>query len=141
MPQEKSCGFVVYRIEGEAPLYLILHYGEGHWDFAKGHIEIGESGIETAKRELFEETGIEEIAPVPGFVEKIGYFFTHEGKKVHKEVFFFLGETNEKEVKLSDEHVEYEWLEYEKAIEKLTYVNAKNVLQKAHTRVLQVLSQ
>jgi len=33
---------------------------------------------------------------------------------------------------LSYEHIGYEWLPYERAMEKLNFKNAKDVLQKAH---------
>ena len=61
---------------------------------------------------------------------------------MHKEVIFFLIETKDSNVKLSYEHVGYEWLNYEKAMAKLTFANAKKVLAKAHdflekTRVTQ----
>lgn len=37
---------------------LVQHTHGGHRSFSKGHREPGESDIQTAKRELFEETGI-----------------------------------------------------------------------------------
>jgi len=54
------------------------------------------------------------------------------GKKVRKQVVFFLVESKTKEVKLSFEHTDYAWLPYEKAIETLTFGNARKVLKKAY---------
>ncbi|MFZ5500518.1 MAG: NUDIX domain-containing protein, partial [Candidatus Micrarchaeota archaeon] len=56
MPDEKSCGIVLFSEDG-GRLYLLLHYTAGHWDFPKGHVEADESEAETALRELLEETG------------------------------------------------------------------------------------
>jgi len=131
MPDEKSCGAVVFRKVGRQRLYLLLHYEEGHWDFPKGHVEPGEGEADTARRETMEETGISDIEFVFGFREPIEYFYKREGKTMHKSVFFFLTETKTTEVKLSSEHVGYEWLPYGKALERLTFKNAKEVLAKA----------
>jgi hypothetical protein len=48
---------------------------------------------------------------------------------------FYLIETLESDVKLSYEHVGYAWLDYEKALEKLTFPNAKKVLEKARSHL------
>lgn len=131
MLKEKSCGAVVFRRNSEEK-YLILHYGAGHWDFVKGNVEPDENEEDTAMRELKEETGIAKAQFVAGFMETISYFYRRGNSTVHKEVVFFLVQTTESRVDLSYEHVGYEWLNYEGAIERLTFENAKKVLQKAH---------
>ncbi|HOK35229.1 MAG TPA: bis(5'-nucleosyl)-tetraphosphatase [Candidatus Pacearchaeota archaeon] len=144
--REKSAGAIIFRKEpfdttqGKKVkiYYLLLHYPSGHWDFAKGHIEKGESEKEAAKREIEEETGIKDVNFISGFREKITYFFrkSYENQKnpplIFKEVVFYLGETREKEVKISEEHIGYQWLPYEKAIKKVTFKNAKEILKKAN---------
>lgn len=134
-PAEKSCGAVVCRLEGAKRLYLLLHYEEGHWDFPKGHAEQGENEEGTVRRETAEETGITELDFEPLFREKISYSFRRGGTAVPKEVVFFLAKTKQKEVRLSDEHIGFVWLPYESALKKLTYKNAKDMLQKAESRL------
>lgn len=137
--KEKSAGGVIFRREKNKIYYLLLHYPSKYWDFAKGHIEKGENEKEAAKREIEEETGIKDIKFIPGFREKISYFFlkNYENIKnpplIFKEVVFYLAETNKKEVKISSEHIGYKWLPYEKAIKKVTFKNAKEILKKANT--------
>ncbi len=131
MVHETSCGVVLFRPGSEGRLYLILHYEEGHWDFPKGHVEKGENDQETIRRETFEETGIKDLEFVKGFRERIEYFYRRDGKTMHKEVFFYLASTGSAEVKLSFEHIGYEWLGYEDAVGRLTYENARQVLRKA----------
>ena len=132
---EKSCGAVVYRLEGGKRLYLLLHYQEGHWDFPKGHVEEGETEEGTARREVVEETGIDALDFEQAFKEKISYSFKRESAMVPKEVVFFLAATSKKEVKLSDEHAGFVWLPFESALKKLTYKNAKDMLKKAENRL------
>jgi len=139
MPIEKSAGAVVFRKENNKIYYLLLHYpGTSHraekdyWDFPKGHIEKGEKIEDTVKREVFEETGLKDIKILPGFKETIKYFFRFEGKNILKFVTFFVAETKEKDVKISFEHIGYDWLPFEEGIERLTFNNAKEILKKAN---------
>ena len=131
MFNEKSCGAVVFTKNTEVN-YLLMHYEAGHWDFVKGNVEPNESEKDTVIRELREETSIVDARFIEGFREKIDYFYKRQGATIYKEVVFFLMETRTAKVKLSYEHVGYDWLPYQSAMEKLTFKNAKDVLQKTH---------
>lgn len=132
MIREKSCGAVVFIKQEDQTKYLLLNYAAGHWDFVKGNVEANETEKETVLRELKEETGITEARFVDGFKETIAYFYRRQGLTVHKEVVFFIMESQTEKVVLSFEHVGYIWLDYQHAMEKLNFKNAKDVLQKAH---------
>lgn len=146
MPKEKSAGAIIYLIKDNEPYYLLLHYPSGHWEFAKGHIEEGESNEETVRREIEEETGIKDLKIVPGFKEYAKYFFKKsyglegEARKkapwVFKLVVFYLGQTNTQLVKISKEHKGFAWLPYEQAVKKVTYKNAKSMLARAHEHLM-----
>jgi len=129
--REKSCGAVVFIKKEDRILYLLLNYAARHWDFVKGNVEQGESEKQTVTRELKEETGIVEAKFVEGFRESISYFYRRQGLTVNKEVVFFLMESRTDRVEISFEHVGYVWLDFQHAMEKLTFKNAKDVLQKA----------
>lgn len=131
MPSEKSCGAVVFKRNGNQK-YLLLHYEGGHWDFVKGHVERNETETDTVRRETEEETGLTDLTFIEGYRKPISYYYKRAGKTVYKEVVFFLVETKTNAVRLSREHVGFDWLTYERAIERLTYKNAKDTLQKAH---------
>jgi len=142
MPIERSAGVIIFRKEKDQIYYLLLHYPslshrakKDYWDLPKGHIEKGETPLETAKREAREETGIEDLKFVEGFKETLKYFFKWQKKNILKFVTFYLAQTNTKKVKISSEHLGYLWLPYEKAIEKLTYKNAKKLLEKANLKI------
>ena len=130
MKREFSAGVIVYHETKQHRLYLLLQYGAGHWDFPKGHIEKGEEKQEAALRELKEETGLE-VTLSEGFEQAFSYFFkdskTHD--LVLKKVYFFVAPSTSKVVTLSYEHSDYVWLPFEQAIEKLTFKNAKELLE------------
>jgi len=132
MGTEKSAGIVLFRNDSDKNEFLLLNYPQGHWDFVKGKIEQNETSHETALRETKEETGISNIEFVNGFEESVEYDFRFKKENIHKKVIFFLAKTNEKNIKLSHEHNDYLWLEYNDALKKTTFENAKNVLTKAN---------
>ena len=131
MIEETSAGVVLFRKEDSKILFLLLHYPSGHWDFVKGKMEEGESTHETAIREAKEETGITNITFLKNFEEWIEYNFQYQGELVHKKVVFFLAETKTKDVKISHEHLDYTWMDYNTSMEKTTFDNAKTVLTRA----------
>jgi len=139
MPKEISAGAVVFKRNKEIK-YLLLHYESGHWDFPRGGIEKGEKEKETVEREVKEETGISDLNFVNGFREKISWFYRKEGKIVYKEAIYYLAETKAKEVKISFEHIGFQWLDYKKALEQLTFKNSKEILKKAHKFLCQKMA-
>lgn len=129
--EEFSAGIVVFRHHDEKRRYLLLHYPGGHFDFPKGHLEAGETEEQAAIRELEEETGINKVTLIDGFIEKITYFFKRRGQLIHKTVTFFLGQTKDSEIQLSHEHKGYLWLDYSAALSKITFENAREILRRA----------
>ena len=132
MGTEKSVGIVLFRNDSSENEFLLLNYPQGHWDFVKGKVEQNETPHETAIRETKEETGITSVEFIDGFEESVEYDFRFKKEDIHKKVIFFLAKTNEKNIQLSHEHNDYLWLEYNDALKKTTFENAKNVLSKAN---------
>lgn len=146
MSIEKSAGVIIFKKEPfdaaqgkkDKIFYLLLHYprnssaSKNYWDLPKGHIKKGEKTEDTAKREAEEETGLKDIRILEGFKETIKYFFKFEGKNILKFVTFYLAETKINDVRISDEHIGYQWLPYEEALGQLKFENAKKIIKKAH---------
>tara|TARA_B110000967_G_scaffold209138_1_gene263972 strand:+ start:317 stop:724 length:408 start_codon:yes stop_codon:yes gene_type:complete len=125
---ETSCGFVLVNYDS----ILLLQYPQGHWSFPKGHIEDDDDDHHsTALRELIEETGIKEIIIDKNWNFRTDYTFKRKGKEIPKQVFWFLAETDELEVKLSHEHTNYLWLNFEDCEKQLTFSQEKILLQSA----------
>jgi bis(5'-nucleosidyl)-tetraphosphatase len=147
---EKSAGAVIFRKEEGKIFFLLLHYISGHWDYVKGKIEKGEEEESTIKREAREEAGIEDLQIFPGFKKEIRFFYRAKGSEkekrkkagrsfnVMKKVVFYLAETKTKEIKISAEHIGYEWLEYDQALERITYPKSKELFKKANQFLLKL---
>lgn len=139
MKIEKSVGAVVFRREGGKIKYLLLSRAfdpktgfKEFWGFSRGLVEEGEDEIETVRRELKEETGLEDVDFIPGFRETIRFFFRWQGELVKKTAYYYLAETREERIKLSEEHDSFAWLTFGEALERLTHKNSKDLLKKAH---------
>ena len=131
MIEERSAGVILFN-KTEGIQFLILKYPSGHWDFVKGNIEEGEKEKETVRRELFEETGINSLQIHRGFNEKVEYNYYKKNRKVHKIVSYYLAETDQKEVKLSFEHLDSKWLDYEDLMKLITFENSREILKKGN---------
>lgn len=134
MRKEKSCGAIVYRkFHGNTEILLIKHINSGHWSFPKGHVEPGETEVETAYREVMEETGID-ILLYPTFRETVTYY---PKRDIFKEVVYFLAKAkNHDFVPQEDEIAEIRWAEIDLAIQLLTYENDKAIVQKAKANII-----
>ena len=131
MIKEKSCGAVIYRsVNGERQYFLLLNKknnAQGHWGFPKGHTEENETEYETAKREIFEETGIKTDKFLDGFREMVSYF---PKPGIIKDVIYFLSEVKDSSISLQESEIaDFKWLPYDDALNLVTF--NKGLLDKA----------
>lgn len=141
MLHKKSVGIIIFIKDDRGIRYLLLHHGGDYWNFPKGTQEKGENDLQTALRELNEETGIADVRIVDGFSESYDYDFDTEIKdgvkqKVYKTVTFFLGEVKKEKIKISDEHIDFGWFDFETALKRLFHQNGQNLLKRAHQFLL-----
>lgn len=134
MLNEKSCGAIVYRkFHGNTEILLIKHVNSGHWSFPKGHVEKGETEVETALREIKEETGIDVIID-PTFRETVSYY---PKKDTQKLVVYFIGKAkNHDFVPQKEEISEIKWVEIRRAGVVLTYENDRSIVSKAKNSII-----
>lgn len=121
---QRSAGGVVAR--GEEVLLIELQDGQ-RWQLPKGHIEPGESAEEAAVREVREETGVHgrPLAPLP----TIDYWFTDEGRRIHKTVDYFLldyvgGSADDFD---PQEVSGARWFAWEEGVARLSFANEREV--------------
>jgi len=99
--------------------------GYGSWAPPGGHLEFNEDIIKSAKREVFEETGIR-LGKIK-FEGITNDIFTKENK--HYVTLWFAAKTKTEKVKLSTEHFEYGWFKLSELPSPL-FLPFKNYLKK-----------
>lgn len=145
---EVSIGAIIFRKKNGQREYLLLHYPSGHFDFVKGHIEVNETEEMTLQRETQEETGIASVVTFP-YRLSTRFFYVAKGNErekrlrskhgvwIFKQVHFYPTETDVQEIKISHEHTGFLWLPYREALAKVTFENAKRVLQRTEEYLAQ----
>lgn len=99
MLEDFSCGVIPYRLVDGQRQFLLVQHKAGHWAFPKGHPEVGETHLQTARRELAEETGLADVAiDQSRFFEETYLFTKRSGKQVRKRVVYYLGKVQAKAV-------------------------------------------
>lgn len=132
----KSCGFIAYKQIENCNYYLIIESLNGDVGFPKGHMEEGETEIQTAIRELKEETGIE-IELFPGFRHQIEYPLFRLPNTIKQSV-YFLGKCKSDIITTQKSEVkEASFLSYNDALESLTFDETKEILRKAEKALCQ----
>lgn len=137
--QETSVGAFLYKKESNKIFFLLIFSKRnGEWGFPKGHIDVNESELETAIREIKEETGITDIEFEKDFrcidSYKIkGTLETTKNRIIDKNVIYYLARTNSNFVGCVDDEIsEGKWLNFEQAVSCLKYDNQKKLLEKAY---------
>lgn len=129
---EKSCGAVIIKFENSEILTLLIQMKSGHWSFPKGHIEQNETEIQTAIREIKEETNLNVI--IDTRFRKVS---TYSPKlDVIKDVVFFIGIAKGKKVKIQEtELTDYCWINIYDALKIVTFDNDREILKSAITYI------
>lgn len=138
MEVEKSVAIIVFRKEDDFKFLLLWKKNSGvykeAWEFPKGNVDKNETEMQTAIREMKEETGLQEKdVQFYDFHDKVSYFYRRETQElVRKEVSFVMAKTLKSDIQISEEHDAYRWAGYLEGFDLLTSKNNKEVLRKAH---------
>jgi len=131
-----SGGVLVRRLRGRWMVAAIRPAGRppGLWALPKGQIDDGESGEETALREIAEETGASGRSL--GKLGDVRYQFMWEGERIFKVVSFFLvryesGKLGEIPEAFRHEVAEVRWLPLDDAPRLLAYQGERRLAEKA----------
>lgn len=116
-PQVFSCGFLVMRKKKKKLQFLLMKHAD-RWDLPKGHVDPGETKLQTALRELYEETGIQDgqIEIDPGY-EFVNHYWVKgkNGRQRLKELTIYLA-TLKKDFAnqpiIATEHQDSRWFDW-----------------------------
>jgi 8-oxo-dGTP pyrophosphatase MutT (NUDIX family) len=129
---QKAGGLVVRRQDGQVFVALVYREKKGDWTFPKGHLESGEGFESAARREIFEECGVEVdlVTELPAM-----NYVTNKGNGVYCKMFL----CRPKSVELVAERVgdKAEWVALADVYFRLTHKN----LQDYFLRVERLLSE
>ena len=132
MAEEVSYGIIPFRKKNDQVEVLMIQHQAGHWSFPKGHSDFQESPIETAQRELKEETGLsirKILIPETSLVEH--YVFQRGEEQVQKKVEYYLAEV-EGELIMQDEEVRDSlWLSPSELSSQATFPESQRICQQA----------
>jgi bis(5'-nucleosidyl)-tetraphosphatase len=134
MKYEESFGIIPLRKhQGAWEVFLIQHIKGHYWGFPKGHAEDNETPIESAFRELKEETNLEPVdcLRTDPFIEQ--YQFTIKGERISKRVLYFVAEVTGNVILQSIEIQNGVWVLFDQAMEKITHAEGKSILSQVAT--------
>lgn len=122
MKFEKCCGCIILN---EDKVLLVKH-NDGHWGFPKGHMEENETELQTAIREVKEETNLDvKVQEEKRYVDEY-----YSSEDTFKQVVYFLATCKNMNVKKQEEEIaQIEWVPIEEAENKITYENAKKLFK------------
>ena len=129
--EEESFGIIPLKQEsGIWHVLLILHQGGRHWAFPKGHGNPGETPIDSARRELREETGldIQELLQDHPLMER--YQFHRKREIVIKTVQYFPALVQGDLHLQAEEIRDAKWVPLKDAARHLTFKEAKEMCHK-----------
>jgi 8-oxo-dGTP pyrophosphatase MutT (NUDIX family) len=136
LEREFSAGGLVVRQMRGRPYIAAVRVKDGKvLALPKGHIEQGESGAETAIREVREETGVD--STMVEKIDDIRYWYTRDGSRVLKVVSFFLLRYRSGSVRdYQPEEVDgAEWVPLEEAPRRLSYSGERKMATAALSKL------
>lgn len=134
MKHEKACGAVIIHNNQ----VLLIYQNNGFWGFPKGHVESGETEIQTALREVKEETNLD-IVIDPATRYRFSYYI--KDLDIDKEVILFLARLKDPNqaniVKQDSEIAQIRWITLNEVESTLTFPEWKAVWRHLYAKLKQ----
>jgi len=105
--------------------FLIVAQRNNTWSLPKGHVDKGESFLDAAKREIYEESGVSDLKLIKGLGFYDRYRISLSGgddKSELKTINMFLFESKQNDLEpIDSDNPEARWVSKEEVIELLTH--------------------
>lgn len=131
MIYEKSCGAVVFtKIENKIK-YVLIQNQTGIYGFPKGHMEKGETEVETALREIKEEVALK-VNLIDGFRVEDEHLLPSK-ENTMKKLVYFLGEySNQEIIYQKEELTSAQLIDYDSAMKLFQFESSRRILKQAN---------
>jgi ADP-ribose pyrophosphatase YjhB (NUDIX family) len=121
---ETTSGGIIFRRDAKTKQLeiLLIQDAKNRWTIPKGHVEEGEQPKDTAKREIQEETGLQEMN-VMNWLGKVSFRYrrTHTLVLMTMHIYLVQGLGNTDELKPEDWLTDIKWMPATDAIDKIAY--------------------
>ena len=137
MKRERSCGVIVFHQDTDGAIQFLLVQGYGnYWGFPKGRSESNETSLQTALRELQEETGIEDITMIDGVSFTEAYVIKKKRRpNISKSIVYFVAQVaSKKTVRQRSEIKQLGWFGIEYA-KQLVVPDKKEILDRVYASI------
>ena len=129
---------IVFCRQNALPLYLLLRRAEnkrypGQWRLVTGKSLTGETAVQTALRELQEETGLQ--AQSLWALDYTHAYFDPECNEIQL-IPVFVAEALAPAITLSEEHDASRWIFFDQALDKLNWPGQREGLRRAHDDIV-----
>lgn len=127
----------IWNDNGTDRFLLVQSQKTKEWTFPKGHPEVEETEIQSALRELREETGIAYVELIKDVSYVDQYSFERDGQKFDKTVKFFVGRVTDPKITIQEKEIaNYRWATYEEALTTISFDAPRKILKEVVEKIL-----
>lgn len=134
--REPTAGGIIFRHGKKDIDVLLIQDAKDRWTIPKGHIEPGETAVQTARREIAEEAGLDNVEML-GWLGKIHFRYRRIDKLVLMTTQIYLvkalGDTDA--IKKEEWMNGIKWFSFNDALDEIEYEDIAKLMLKAKTRI------
>ena len=135
--REPTAGGIVFRYNSDNKLeILLIQDAKDRWTIPKGHIEKGETAVQTARREIGEEAGLHDLDML-GWLGKIPFRYRRMEELVLMTTQIYLARvrTSGNEIQKEEWMNGIKWFPFSKALDLIEYEDIAKLMLKAKKRI------
>lgn len=135
--REPTSGGIVFRHAELSELeILLIQDSKNRWTIPKGHIEEGETAVQTARREIGEEAGLHDVDML-GWLGKIHFRYRRVEKLVlmTTQIYLVRVRTSGDEIEKEEWMNGIRWFPFNEALDLIEYEDIAKLMLKAKTRI------
>ena len=134
--REPTSGGVIFRHGVNGLEILLIQDAKDRWTIPKGHIEEGETAVQTARREIGEEAGLHDVDML-GWLGKIHFRYRRIDKLVlmTTQIYLVRVRTSGDEIQKEEWMKGIKWFPFNEALDLIEYEDIAKLMLKAKTRI------